>query len=52
MRETWAQSLGWKDPLEEGIATHFRILALRISMDRGTWRLQSMGLESWTQLSD
>ena len=23
MRETWAQSLGWEDPLEKGIATHF-----------------------------
>ena len=22
---------GWEDPLEEGIATHFSILALRIS---------------------
>ena len=21
MRETWAQSLGWEDPLEEGMAT-------------------------------
>ena len=30
MRETWVQSLGWEDPLEEGIATHFSILAWRI----------------------
>jgi len=22
MRETWIQSLGWEDPLEEGMATH------------------------------
>ena len=22
MRETWVQSLGWEDPLEEGMATH------------------------------
>ena len=21
--ETWVQSLGWEDPLEEGMATHF-----------------------------
>ena len=27
-------SLGWEDPLEEGIATHSNILAWRISMDR------------------
>ena len=24
MRETWALSLGWEDPLEEGMATHSR----------------------------
>ena len=29
-RETWFQSLGWKDPLEEGMATHSTILAWRI----------------------
>ena len=32
------RSLGWEDPLEEGIATHSSILALRIPMDRGAWR--------------
>ena len=26
-QETWMQSLGWKDPLEKGMATHLRILA-------------------------
>ena len=26
----WAQSLGWEDPLEEGIATHCSILAWRV----------------------
>ena len=30
MRETWVLSLGWKDPLEKGKATHSRILAWRI----------------------
>ena len=29
-RETWVQSLGWEDPLEEGRATHSSILAWRI----------------------
>ena len=38
MRETWVQSLVWEDPLEEGVATHFSILAWRIPMDRGAWR--------------
>ena len=28
----------WEDPLEEGMATHSRILAWRIPMDRGAWR--------------
>ena len=25
--ETWVRSLGWEDPLEEGMATHSGILA-------------------------
>ena len=36
--ETWVQSLGWEDPLEEGMASHSSILAWRIPMDRGYWR--------------
>ena len=38
MQETQVQSLGWDDPLEEGMATHSSILAWRIPMDRGAWR--------------
>ena len=30
MRETWVRSLGWKDPLEKGKATHSSIQAWRI----------------------
>ena len=26
-RETWVQSLGWEDPLEQGMATHSSILS-------------------------
>ena len=26
-QETWVQSLGWEDPLEEGMAAHSSILA-------------------------
>ena len=37
MWKTWVQSLGWEDPLEEGMATHFSILAWRIPKDRGAW---------------
>ena len=29
-QETWVRSLGWEDPLEEEMATHFSILAWRI----------------------
>ena len=30
MWETWVQSLGWEDPLEKGMTTHWSILAWRI----------------------
>ena len=30
MQETWVQTLGWEGPLEEGMATHSRILAWRV----------------------
>ena len=30
MWETWVQSLGWEDPLEEGMATHSSVLACKI----------------------
>ena len=35
IRDIWIQSLGWEEPLEEGMATHSSILAWRIPMDRG-----------------
>ena len=53
MKETWARSLGWKDPLEEEIVTHSSILAWKIPWTEETGRLQSMGsYESRTRLSD
>ena len=30
VQESWAQSLGWEDPLVKGIATHFSILDWRL----------------------
>ena len=36
-QETRVQSLGWEDPLEEGMASHSSILAWRIPMDRIAW---------------
>ena len=38
MPETWVQSLGWEDPLEEGMAAHSSTLAWRIPMDGGAWQ--------------
>ena len=35
MQETWVQPLGWKSPLEEGVATHSSILAWGMLIDRG-----------------
>ena len=35
VQETWVQSLGWEDPLEEEMASHSSILAWRIPTDRG-----------------
>ena len=53
MQETWVWSLGWEDPLEEGMATHSSILAWRIVMDRGAWQTTVHGVAtSWTWLSN
>ena len=43
MRETWVQCLGWEDPLEEEMATHYNILAWRIRGAEELGRLQSLG---------
>ena len=43
LQETWVRSLGWEDPLEEGMATHSSILAWRIPMDRGAWQATVCG---------
>ena len=43
MQETWVQSLGWEDPLEEDMATLSGILAWRILQTEEPGGLQSMG---------
>ena len=43
MQEAWVQSLGWKDPLEKGMATHSSICAWRIPWTEKPGGLQSMG---------
>ena len=44
VRETWVRSLGWEDPLEEGMATHSIILAWRIPMGREAWQATVHGV--------
>ena len=43
--ENRVQSLGWEDPLEEGIATHSSILAWEIPRTEEPGGLQSKGLQ-------
>ena len=38
-QETWVRSLGREDPPEEGMVTHFSILAWRIPWKEGLGRL-------------
>ena len=45
IQETWVQSLGWKDPLEEEMATYSSILAWRIPWTEEPGGLQSVGLQ-------
>ena len=52
VQETGAQSLGWEDPLEEGMAPTPVFLPGE-SMDRSAWWATVCGVtKSWTQLSN
>ena len=42
---TWVQSLGWEDPLQEGMATHSSILAWTIPWTEESGMLQPRGLK-------
>ena len=44
VQEIWVQSLGWEDPLDEGMAIHSSILAWKIPRDKGTWRARVHGV--------
>ena len=55
MQETWeaqVQSMVQEDALEEEMATHSSSLAWKIPWTEEPGRLQSMGLQMQTQLSD
>ena len=44
MWETWVRSLGWKDPVEEGMAAYSRILPWRVPWAEEPGQLQSIEL--------
>ena len=51
LQETWVQFLGREDPLEEGMVTHFSILAWRIPWTEEPGWLQSTELDMTLQLT-
>ena len=55
VQDIQVQSLGWEDPLEDGMATHSGILPWKIPWTKEPCRLQSMGSQrvrhNWRQLS-
>ena len=55
MQETRVQSLGWEDPMEEGMATHSSVLAWRIPWTEEPGRLPSLGSQkvrhNWSNLA-
>ena len=52
MQAMWVGSLGWEDPLEEGVATDSGTLAWRIPWTEEPGGVQAMGSQSQIRLSD
>ena len=52
MQAMWVGSLGWEDPLEEGVATDSSTLAWRIPWTEEPGGVQAMGSQSQIRLSD
>ena len=54
VQETWVKSLGWEDPLEKAMATHFSILACEIPWIQELGGLHFMQLQrvgyNWKQM--
>ena len=48
VKESWAQSLGREDPLEEEMLTQSSILAWEIPWTEEPGGLKSVGSQSWT----
>ena len=51
MQETWIQSLGWEDPLEEGKATHSSILVQKIHGLHSPWGRKELDTPEQLSLS-
>ena len=52
-QETWFQSLGQEDPLEEEMTTLIQFSCLKNPMDRGNWQATVQRVTKiWTQLSN
>ena len=49
IRKTWAQFVGWEDPLEKGKATHSSILAWRIPWTIESDMTEQLALTSLTR---
>ena len=45
VRETWARSLGWEDPLEREMATYSSTLAWKVPWTEEPGRLQFMDMQ-------
>ena len=51
-QETWVQSLGWEDSLEEDMATHSSLLAWRIPWPEEPGSYSPWGCKGQAQLGD
>ena len=55
MQKTWIWSLGWKDPLEKGMATHSNILAWKFPWTEESvyspWGSKKLDMTEWLTLS-
>ena len=52
MQKTWVQSLGQEDPLEKEMVTHFSILAWEIPRTEEPGRLQSLGSQKQSDMTE
>ena len=50
MQEIWVQSLGWEDPLEEGMATHWASLVAQMVKNLPAMQETLVRFLSWEDL--